>query len=49
VRGVEVLDEDERHPGVGGKVLEQLRERVESSCRGADAHDRERGAGRVAG
>ena len=46
VGGIEVLDEDERHPAVGGEVLEELGERLEPPGRGADADDREPGAGR---
>ena len=49
VRGIEVLDEHERHAAVGGEVLEELGERVQPSRRGADADDRKRGAAGAAG
>ena len=34
-----MLDEDERHPGVGRQLLEQLGERLEPARRRADADD----------
>ena len=42
VRRIEVLDEHERHPGVGRERAEQLRERLEPAGRGADADDGKR-------
>ena len=38
---VEVLNEDERHPGVGGEAREKLRERLDASGRSADPDDGE--------
>ena len=35
--GVEVLQEDERHPGIGRQLLEKRCERLEAARRGADA------------
>jgi hypothetical protein len=40
VRGIEVLDEDERHAAISRKLLEQLRERLEPSRRGAHPDNR---------
>ena len=42
-----MLDEDERHPGVGRQALEQLAERLQAPRRCADADDGEgrRGGG----
>ena len=34
---VEMLDEDERHPGVGGEGIQQLAEGLEASGRRSDA------------
>jgi hypothetical protein len=40
VPGVQVLNEDERHPRVGAQVLKQLGEGVEPAGRCTDADDR---------
>jgi hypothetical protein len=47
MRGVQVLDEDERHAGVGRQKLKQLGECFEPPCRSAHADDGERGAERA--
>jgi hypothetical protein len=39
VRRIEVLDEHERHPGVGREVFEQLRKRLEPAGGRTDADD----------
>jgi hypothetical protein len=40
--GSKVLDKDKGHSGVGGKVLQKLRECLQSSGGSADADDGER-------
>ena len=45
VLGVEVLDERERHAGVGGQLSQELAEGLEPAGGGADADDRERRSG----
>ena len=39
VRGIQVLDDDERHAGVGGQVRQKRPQRFEAASRCADAHD----------
>ena len=41
---IEMLNEDEAHGGVEGQAVEQRREGLEPTGRGADTHDRERPA-----
>jgi len=39
VRGIEVLHEDKRQPGVGRQMLQKLAERFQATGRCADADD----------
>ena len=39
VRGVQVLDQDESHPGIGRQSPEQIGESFEAAGRCADSHD----------
>src|SRR5579864_963190 len=41
MRGIQVLDEDKRHPGVFGKMLQHLRKSFEPTRRSPDAYDGE--------
>ncbi len=43
VRGIEVLDQDERQPGIGGQRAHQRGDRLEPSRGGSDADDGDRG------
>jgi hypothetical protein len=40
VRGIEMLDDDIRHPRIPRKAAQEARERFETAGRGADSDDR---------